>query len=64
MKRVFLLLIMSAVSVLAFPQNSKKVKALKKQQIELQNTIKKSKAELNRTKQQVKAGTSIISVFS
>ena len=56
MKRVFLLLIMSAVSVLAFPQNSKKVKALKKQQIELQNTIKKSKAELNRTKQQVKAG--------
>ena len=56
MKCVFLLLIMSAVSVLAFPQNSKKVKALKKQQIELQNTIKKSKAELNRTKQQVKAG--------
>lgn len=56
MKRVFLLLIMSAVSVLAFPQNSKKVKALKKQQIELQNTIKKSKAELTKTKQQVKAG--------
>lgn len=41
---------------LAFAQNSKKVKALQKQKVELQNTIKKSKAELTKTKQQVKVG--------
>lgn len=42
--------------LLAFAQNSKKVKALQKQKVELQNTIKKSKAELTKTKQQVKVG--------
>ena len=40
----------------AFSQNSKKVKALQKQKAELQSTIKRSEAELTKTKQQVKAG--------
>lgn len=48
---IFLLL-----PVAVFPQNSKKVKALQKQKVELQNTLKKSKDQLTKTKQQVKAG--------
>lgn len=48
---IFLLL-----PVALFPQNSKKVKALQKQKVELQNTLKKSKDQLTKTKQQVKAG--------
>lgn len=51
---LFLLFIL--LPLLAFPQNSKKVKALQKQKAELQNTIKKSKAELTKTKEQVKVG--------
>ena len=48
---IFLLL-----PIAVFPQNSKKVKALQKQKVELQNTLKKSKDQLTKTKQQVKAG--------
>ena len=54
--RYFLTLLLVSLPVLAFSQNSKKVKALQKQKVELQNTIKKSKAELTKTKQQVKVG--------
>ena len=54
--RYFLTLLLVFLPVLAFSQNSKKVKALQKQKVELQNTIKKSKAELTKTKQQVKVG--------
>lgn len=54
--RYFLTFLLVFSSFLAFPQNSKKVKALQKQKVELQNTIKKSKAELTKTKQQVKVG--------
>ena len=54
--RDFLTLLLVSLPVLAFSQNSKKVKALQKQKVELQNTIKKSKAELTKTKQQVKVG--------
>jgi flagellar biosynthesis protein FliP len=36
--------------VAVFPQNSKKVKALQKQKVELQNTLKKSKDQLTKTK--------------
>ena len=54
--RYFLNLLLVFLPVLAFSQNSKKVKALQKQKVELQNTIKKSKAELTKTKQQVKVG--------
>lgn len=54
--RYFLTFLLVFSPFLAFPQNSKKVKALQKQKVELQNTIKKSKAELTKTKQQVKVG--------
>ena len=54
--RYFLTLLLVFLPVFAFSQNSKKVKALQKQKVELQNTIKKSKAELTKTKQQVKVG--------
>lgn len=52
---VFLTLFL-LLPVALFPQNSKKVKALQKQKVELQNTLKKSKDQLTKTKQQVKAG--------
>ena len=52
---VFLTLFL-LLPVAVFPQNSKKVKALQKQKVELQNTLKKSKDQLTKTKQQVKAG--------
>jgi septal ring factor EnvC (AmiA/AmiB activator) len=55
MKKAFLAIFLLLPAV-AFPQNSKKVKALQKQKVELQNTIKKSKDELTKTKQQVKVG--------
>ncbi|MBO7099087.1 MAG: peptidoglycan DD-metalloendopeptidase family protein [Bacteroidaceae bacterium] len=51
-----LLTIFLLLPIAVFPQNSKKVKALQKQKVELQNTLKKSKAELTKTKQQVKVG--------
>lgn len=54
--RYFLTFLLVFSPFLAFPQNSKKVKALQKQKVELQNTIKKSKAELTKTKQQVRVG--------
>ena len=54
--RYFLTFLLVFSPFLAFSQNSKKVKALQKQKVELQNTIKKSKAELTKTKQQVKVG--------
>lgn len=54
--RYFLTFLLVFSPFLTFPQNSKKVKALQKQKVELQNTIKKSKAELTKTKQQVKVG--------
>ena len=56
MRRVIFFLLLGLLPVLAFSQNSKKVKALQKQKAELQSTIQKSKAELTKTKQQVKVG--------
>lgn len=55
MKRLLFILFL-LLPVAASSQNSKKVKALQKQKVELQNTLKKSKDELTKTKQQVKAG--------
>ena len=51
---LFILFLLLPAAV--FPQNSKKVKALQKQKVELQNTLKKSRDELTKTKQQVKKG--------
>ena len=45
MKRILFILLL-LLPMVAFSQNSKKVKALQKQKVELQNTLKKSKAEL------------------
>lgn len=56
MRRIIFFLIFGLMPLLAFSQNSKKVKALQKQKAELQSTIQKSKAELTKTKQQVKVG--------
>lgn len=56
MRRIIFFLLFALLPILAFSQNSKKVKALQKQKAELQSTIQKSKAELTKTKQQVKAG--------
>lgn len=55
MKRLLFILFL-LLPVAASSQNSKKVKALQKQKVELQKTLKKSKDELTKTKQQVKAG--------
>ena len=55
MRRLLFILLLLFPAI-AFSQNSKKVKALQKQKVELQNTLKKSKAELTKTKQQVKVG--------
>lgn len=55
MRRLLFILLLLFPAI-AFSQNSKKVKALQKQKAELQNTLKKSKDQLTKTKQQVKAG--------
>ncbi len=55
MKRILFILLL-LLPMVAFSQNSKRVKALQKQKVELQNTLKKSKADLTKTKQQVKVG--------
>lgn len=52
---LFLMLIL-AFPLVAFSQNSKKVKALQKQKTELQKTLKKSQDELRQTQKKVKAG--------
>ena len=56
MKITVIAILVFLLPATALSQNSKKVKALQKQKVELQNTINKSKAELTKTKQQVKAG--------
>ena len=54
--KMAVLAIFILLPLFAFPQKSNKVKELQKQKAELQITIQKSKEELNKTKQQVKAG--------
>ena len=57
MKKIFaLLLFMTLLPTVAFPQNSKKVKALQKQKTELQNVLKKSQSDLTKTKKEVRKG--------
>lgn len=56
MRRLAIFFIISILPVFLFAQNSKKVKALKKQQSELQNTIKKKQREIETTKKEVTKG--------